>query len=142
MKKVSKVFIKIEGGEETYFLFSRKYKESNQESHGRLELLGGEIEAGESPQEGLIRELKEEDTSHTLRGKILRDDPQEIRISDEPHYIYEIAITWNDFSKLRHKQDESFGFELVPIGILSQDAFERDVTPKTKKILREYNPAR
>jgi len=139
-KRISKILLKAGN----YYVFS--YKNSSRPGlDGKLELIGGNIEANESPFEGLIRELKEEETTETLSQKASEIRPGSIKIyvNKQEHFIYFMSITQDEYKTLRHSPDESYGFKLIEDAvILDKDEFcknSKNFTLKTIKIFDELH---
>jgi len=139
-KRISKLLLKAG----SRFVFS--YKNSRRPGlDGRLELIGGNIEQYESPFEGLIRELQEEETSGILSNKAdeLRPASVQISVNKQEHFIYFMSILEEEFKSLRHSPEESYGFALIDEAvILDNDEFCRNskkFTLKTTKIFDELH---
>jgi ribosomal protein S18 acetylase RimI-like enzyme len=138
-KRVSKAFVLV--GD--HYLFSEKREPQSPEKDHRLELLGGTIGSGETPFQGLLRELQEEERSGTLleKASTLNPSPREIAIGIEPHFIYEMAVTDDEYKRMAHDAHESYGFHLVPkSAIMDEDELRTNTslfTPKTIAIFRE-----
>lgn len=117
-------------------LFSIKRSPFCPQKDQKLELVGGGIEMGETPMEGLIRELAEEESSGILAKKATLEVPQsrKVFVADEPHFIYDMAITQTDIDQLRMNDTESYGFQLLHKSELADDPVR--FTPKTLGIFR------
>jgi len=137
---ISKIFVGI--GES--YLFSEKIKLWSSNDH-LLELLGGHLENSETPFQGLIRELQEEDSSGILASKVnsLKPLPREIVINDEKHSIYKIEIKRGEFKSLKHNPSESYGFHLIEKSILDDNkSLKKNIskfTQKTRKIFTQLS---
>ena len=96
-------------------LLSRKRAEGRS-NHGKLEMLGGHIELGETPYGGLIRELREEENTGALADIVERLAPghRTMIVDEAPHHLFEIRIPADDCLELVHDPVESLGFERVP----------------------------
>ena len=118
-KRVAKVFLRLDD----HYVFSQKRAPWLPEDAAarQLELIGGTVVGGETPFEALIRELGEEETSGTLaeKARALRPAPQQIVVYGEPHYIYRMQITGDEFERLVHDSEESYGFDLVPEAVIA-----------------------
>ena len=141
-RRIAKLFLRVEN----MLVFSRKREPSAPQKDGRLELIGGAIETGENPFEGLLRELEEEETSGLLRRRAgqIRPVPRTFTVNGEPHYLYSIAITADEYQTLRHSPSESYGFERLPKSFparaLSRPELLSRFTPKTRAILALAGP--
>jgi N-acetylglutamate synthase-like GNAT family acetyltransferase len=138
-KRVSKAFVLI--GD--HYLFSEKRAPQSPEKDHRLELIGGAMESGETPFQGLLRELQEEEPSGTLSKKAntLNSTPREIVVGIEPHFIYQMTITDDEYKRITHDAHESYGFHLVQKSVIMDiDKLKANIslfTPKTIAIFRE-----
>lgn len=138
MKRVSKIILL----KENYFIFSIKKAPKRSEKHKKLEFFGGQVEEGETPFEGLVRELTEEECSGVLARKAVEVAPehQEIEVSDYPHFIYTMTLTNDDLADLDPCPEESFGYRLIRKNIISKSSgmvTEKEFTPKTVSILKK-----
>ncbi len=133
---VAKVFVRIEYMGAENILLSRKRAKGTPKL-GRLELLGGGIDDGEEPLEGLIRELAEEEKTGGLARKVgwERPAPKFITIEGTPHYIFEVSISLEEYLDLQHNRKESLGLKVVPESVLSTSQFQSRLTPRMQKIL-------
>lgn len=118
-KRVAKVFLRLDD----HYVFSQKRAPWLPEDAAarRLELIGGTVVGDETPFEALVRELGEEETSETLAEKAhtLRPIPQLIIVYGEPHYIYRMTINSDEFERMVHDPEESYGFDLVPEAVIA-----------------------
>jgi hypothetical protein len=132
---VAKVVIHLEGFGSPCLLFSRK-KAKGTPKHGRLELLGGGTEGGD-PFAALLRELEEEEKSGVLaqRAAATHPAPRLISVQGDPHYIFEITLSLDDYVEVRHAKDESLGFKAVPAAALRDQRFHSRLTDRTQRIL-------
>jgi hypothetical protein len=112
-KRVAKIFLHLDD----HYVFSQKRAPWLPEDAAtrRLELIGGTIVGDETPFEALLRELQEEETSGMLaeKARTLRPTPQQIVVYGEPHYIYRMTISGDEFERMIHDPEESYGFDLV-----------------------------
>jgi len=135
-ERVAKIFVKVRIHGETYYLFSRKNAPGHKK-HDHLELLGGKIKETEDVLDGAIRELREEETTHSLR--LSRENlKHEVKIDKEKHYIYEISIPGEEYLKLKRNCKESLSFETVPESRLHKKKFQTELTKMARKILRRW----
>ena len=107
-KRVSKIFVSVD----RYYAFSEKRAPQSPWKDHRLELIGGTLNSNETPFQGLDRELREEELSGTLSEKVqlVKPVPKEMLVNDKPHFIYATTITDDEYGKLIHYPDESYGF--------------------------------
>ena len=135
---VAKVFVRTDDG----YLMVRK-RAPGTEKDNRLEHLGGHIEEGESPLEGMLRELREEETTGLLASEMQRQHPSPLRFpleGAEDQLIFELRIDSALARRLRADEAESYGLETVSAETLENDGKLRDfrdqLTPKTLAIYR------
>jgi 8-oxo-dGTP pyrophosphatase MutT (NUDIX family) len=122
-------------------LFSIKRAPGKPHKDRKLELLGGHMEAGESPSEGLIRELREEEETGLLAEKALRLLPayEEIIVENSRHFIFRMPLEPEDLGRIRPSPSESFGYRLIP---RTQPVTDPVLfTPKTVGIFAALTPA-
>ncbi len=133
---VAKLIVRIENTGTPTVLLSRK-RAKGTPKHGRLELLGGGIDDGEDPLEGLMRELAEEEKTGGLARKVGWEQPAPklMTIEGTPHYIFEVSISLEEYLELQHNRKESLGLKVVPESVLSNSQFQSRLTPKMQKIL-------
>ncbi len=135
MREVSKIIIRIDGFAEPTQLLSVK-KAKGTPKHKKLEMLGGATD-GQSAFEGLVRELEEEEKTGRL-AEIVREqnpEPRAFAIGNEPHFLYEVTITFDDYVTLRAAKSESFGFRAVPEAKFKDPVFQSRITRKTLTLL-------
>lgn len=102
---------------------------------GHLEFLGGQLEDGEPPHEGLLRELQEEE----LTGELARLAGRRARplgnflAEGSSHLLFHLRISFAEYYRLQWDEEESHGFMLVPKPFL--DANRAALTPKTRTLL-------
>jgi ADP-ribose pyrophosphatase YjhB (NUDIX family) len=108
--------------------------------HNQLEMLGGHLEAGESPVEGLVRELSEEERTGAL-SRIAKTGGVafETRFVDRAlHHLFELEITEEQYASIEASFGESLGFELVTLSDLASGRIDEQLTPRTRDILRVF----
>ncbi|MBT5304400.1 MAG: hypothetical protein HOI47_09600 [Candidatus Scalindua sp.] len=138
--EISKIFVEVR----KYCLFSEKRKPESSDDH-LLELLGGRLEHSETPFQGLMRELQEEDLSEILANKVKPLDlqPKEILVNHEKHSIYKVNITQDEYNNLRHNPNESYGFQLIEKSVVDDKKTLGNsihkFTNKTGKIFIQLN---
>jgi hypothetical protein len=139
--RVAKVIVAIRIGSKLHLLFSRKRVFNRPESHDRLELLGGHLD-NDDPLQGAIRELREEELSGLLGGK-LQDKHliERIMVDGIEHHIYSMEISCEEHKQLRHNARESLGFELIAFSEMWNTATLSRLTEKTLKILAAFMDA-
>jgi 8-oxo-dGTP pyrophosphatase MutT (NUDIX family) len=132
MQSVAKVFI-LQGER---YLFSLKRAPGKPQKDGKLELLGGKIENGETRIQGLLRELREEEKTGVLARKAasLGLKPRFIRLKGQDNFVYRMEITPDELDEVEMDGEESYGYEMLSDGDIADDP-ER-FTPKTLKIFR------
>lgn len=131
--KVARIRVAVMRDGERWTLMSRKrVRDPEDPRNQRLEFLGGRVDTSDpSIFEGLLRELREEETSHTLARLVehAAPSPQRIDVEGRPHYLYAIEISTADEQQLTHCEKESWGFELIRKRDL-------ELTAQTLKILQ------
>ena len=129
----------LDGGEELS-LMSRK-RADGKPKHGQLEMLGGHLEAGEGPLDGLIRELREEERTGTLAACAARQTPPFATktVDDAVHYLFELRLDDGDVRDLKPNPEESLGFELVPTADLVSVHWDQ-LTWRTQRLFEAFGP--
>lgn len=122
-----------------FALLSRK-NAPGKPKHNQLEMLGGHLDAAESPIEALLRELREEERTGELARSAEADKPGfDTRLVDRAaHHLFEMTISEEQYSSLEPDSQESLGFELVSEVDLSSGRIEEALTPRTREILRVF----
>jgi ADP-ribose pyrophosphatase YjhB (NUDIX family) len=140
---VAKIRILVAREGELWSLLSRKDAGGDPLRHDKLEMLGGHLEVGESPREGLLRELAEEEASGELARLACEGEPAfRSAVADgAPHHLFELRIEESEASLLRHDPAESLGFEWVRTALLDAGQLSERLTPRTREILRVFGPA-
>ena len=131
---VVKVFIRTG----SYYLMSRK-RAPGRTADGRLEHLGGHLEAGETALEAMIREAHEEERTGRLAVLIEQERPEARRVrvgrDSQLHFLFELTVEESEVDAFKADNKESYGFELVSAEQIDTDgglAEMRDIlTPKT-----------
>lgn len=136
-REVAKLIVRVTGFRGPALLLSRKRAKGNP-GHKLLEFLGGGVD-GESPLDGLVRELEEEEKTGFLarRVSVLAPNPRLITVDGVPHYMYEVSIGLDQYLDLQHDRKESFGFRLVPASMLRDEPVWSRLTERTQRILTE-----
>jgi ADP-ribose pyrophosphatase YjhB (NUDIX family) len=136
---VAKARIAIVRNGERFALLSRK-NAPGKPKHDKLEMLGGHLDAAESPVEALLRELREEERTGELALVAEADELAfETRMVDRAaHHLFELTITVQQYTSLEADPDESLGFELVAEKDLASGRIEPELTPRTRQILRAF----
>ena len=136
MDRVAKVRIRVSRAGKHHYLMSVKRAEGKRR-HGKLELLGGHVEEGEGPLDGLVRELAEEENSGTLseRVRVLAPKATNLHVAGAQHYVFDLEIDQDECEKLEPNPRESLGFELVAESKLRSRDFRSRLTSRTRKIL-------
>lgn len=137
MREISKIIL---FGDDSFF-FSIKRESCDSIKDGKLELLGGGIDKNETPLQGLIRELAEEEESALIANKValLQLTPVEIMVEGDRHFIYHMAIAGEELERIRMSTKESYGYRLIPRSMI-MDPLGVDhlvFTPRTVKIFDE-----
>lgn len=141
LKQVSKILLQV--GDK--YVFSKKREPWSSSKDHKLELIGGAIEYNETPFSGLIRELKEEEVSGILSEKAKRLNPIPIKlyVGNEPHFIYKITISNDEYNKMLHNVSESYGFDLIQKKVIEdKPTLKKNIsffTPKTIRIFHALN---
>ncbi|MBF0258935.1 MAG: NUDIX domain-containing protein [Desulfamplus sp.] len=134
---VSKIIILCE----QQYVFSIKKSPLKPFKNNRLELFGGNVDPGETPFEGLIRELEEEEMSGVLakKAKEFKLEPLKLfEVEGKTQCIYQMEITEREYLKLKAHPDESYGIRTLPQTIfeISENLDMDHFTPKTIKIFQ------
>ena len=135
MRKVVKVFVRSGN----FFVFAEKRAYSAAKNH-RLELVGGGMNAGETPFEAMLREAKEEEPSGIIAAALraAAPEPDRVLVHGDVHYIYNVRITLLQRRRLRHDPVESHGFRAVRVGVIRSrgrlSAILPSFTPRTVAI--------
>ncbi len=120
------------------YLMSIK-RDPGSENEGKLEFLGGRMEDDELPDEGLLRELSEEEATGNLvalaRDKI--DTHLRLQIGDTQHFIFAFHISLPEYQSLEYDPVESFGYKLIDAAQLV--SCEATYTRKTNQIISALN---
>lgn len=97
MSKISKIIL----FQDDSFLFVVKRAPHKPIKDGKLELLGGTVDRGETPLQGLVRELVEEEGSSLVANKaaVLQLTPVNIAVEGDNHYIRHMAVTGKELEK-------------------------------------------
>jgi 8-oxo-dGTP pyrophosphatase MutT (NUDIX family) len=135
--QVTKVrIVVVDQDGEHWALLSIK-KAEGKSKHGKLEMLGGRMDQDESPLEALIRELGEEEQTGFLSEGVrtLEPEPLIIHAGGALHHLFELKISEQEFTGLRHDPKESLGFELVRISELEAGEHWDRITWRTQRIL-------
>ena len=157
-KWVSKLIIHDSQGQA---LMMRKRAPDHPEKDGKLELIGGQVDSGETFLEALLRELDEEEESGAIRDLVfarLKNTPSSLRVQavkvkgSEPHFVFCIELDEPMLSFLRKnplmpEQCESYGIKIIPSPFVTKGDATRSLsahtplTPKTEKILLVLEPS-
>lgn len=131
--QVAKALVSVE--RKKFLLFSRK-RAPGTDKHGRLELLGGHMDGGESPLEALVRELAEEEATGTLATRVRKSKPSStaIPLSDAVYHVFRIGISLDDYLTLEPGHGESLGFHLVPLSLMTKRRLRSHFTDKTVEL--------
>jgi len=132
MKIVSKIMLICDDK----LLFSIKRSPGKPEKHDKLELIGGGIKKDETPFQGLIRELYEEESTGILARKASKQipDARRIMVKDKPAYIFKMTIDKNDIKQIQMDPKESLGYRVIHKSEVINDP--KRFTPKTIRIFR------
>ncbi|WP_080802710.1 NUDIX hydrolase [Desulfamplus magnetovallimortis] len=137
IKYVSKIIIICK----KQYVFSIKKSPLRPFKDKRLEFFGGNVDQGETPFEGLIRELQEEEMTGILaeKAKALKPEPlKSFEVDGKIQCIYQMEITTDEYPKLKAHPDESYGIRSLPQKIfeLPRTIDLELFTPKTIKIFQ------
>ncbi len=142
MRKISKIIL----FQDDSFFFGIKKAPHEPMKDRKLELLGGGVDESETPLEGLIREVTEEEESALVANKVslLRLTPVKITVEGDCHFIYHMAITAKDLERIRMSAEESYGYRLIPRAtIMAAQPMDYSVfTRRTVKIFTELKRLR
>ncbi len=140
MNGVAKVFVSAG----PFYVMSRK-RAPGKKKDNKLELIGGNMELGETSLQALIREAEEEETSGLLASVLKRIHPKSQRIEvggrgGEEHYIFRITVPEIEARRFSANSVESYGLQFVPAEAIDTDKglqqLRDSLTPKTLVILR------
>jgi len=136
MSKISKIILFRDDS----FFFSIKKAPHEPIKDGKLELPGGHVDEAETPLQGMIRELAEEEESGLIADKValLRLTPLEIMVEGDPHFIYHMAFTGKEMERIRMSTKESYGYRLIPRSTIA-DPQRMDYSVFTRKTLKIFN---
>lgn len=133
LNAVAKVFVRVERGGETLYLFSRK-NDASSRKRDRLELLGGNVD-GATPLEGAIRELREEEGSGLLASRLAAQHLMAaVSVEGQPHHIFMLPVSNDECARLTPDVRESLGFEWISESALRSGKTKRRFTRKTEAI--------
>jgi 8-oxo-dGTP pyrophosphatase MutT (NUDIX family) len=135
-REVTKAVVTVQTNVGLRVLMSIK-RDRGRRTDGKLEFLGGRLDEGENPKDGLLRELSEEESTGMLArvAGVRAGRRHLIVVSDVLHYVYVIHLVSPEHRQLVPHPDESLGFRLVSERTLT--ANPRDLTSKTRKIFKE-----
>lgn len=125
------------------YVFSIKKSPQSPHKDRRMELFGGNADPGETPFQGLIRELQEEEESGILAKKAasLKLKPVKTFMIDEKmQCIYAMVLDEREMKVLRAHPDESYGIKTITKQFFDIEMTPIDLdgfTPKTVKIFHE-----
>ncbi len=137
MSNISKIIL----SQDDSILFAIKRAPHDLSKDGKLELPGGGLDKGETPLQGLIRELAEEEESGLVADKVslLQLTPIKIMIEADGHFVYHMAVTEEELAKIQMNTTEHYGYRLIPRStIISSQGMDPLVfTRRTVKIFYE-----
>lgn len=137
MSKKAKIILSVDDS----FLFGIKRTPNDPGRDGKLELLGGGLDKGETPLEALIREVAEEEPSSIVADKIahLEPTPMKITVDDDRQFIFHMAITKEELDGITLNTKEHYGYRLMErSAVVSAPKLDLSVfTRKTVKIFAE-----
>lgn len=124
------------------YVFSIKKSPDHPEKDGKLEMFGGNVEADETPFEGLVRELEEEEETGTLAGKVKNTQPalyKQFPVDGKMQCIFQMEVSEYVFNLLRAHPDESYGIRTVKKKLFATpDQLNLEqFTPKTQEIFKQ-----
>ncbi|MHC4956408.1 MAG: NUDIX domain-containing protein [Planctomycetota bacterium] len=136
---VAKAWIRVDRDGVPSVLMSVKYAPGKSKD-GKLEFLGGHLEEGDSPFEGMVRELIEEETTKRLAELVTDQRPTHVtkEAGRATHHLFEFDVNEAEVPKLQHSPNESRGFVLVPADKLDTGALDEKLTKRTKQILKAF----
>lgn len=140
MRKIAKIILFLDDA----ILFAVKRAPSESAKDGKLELPGGGVDKRETPLQGLIRELAEEEESQVVARKAaeLRLQPVEFTIEKDRHYIYHMPIAPHELEKIRMKSEETYGYELVSRPKIMDPSYMSDQMIFTRRTTKIFHTLR
>lgn len=136
----AKAVILVNDGQQATYLLSIK-RDPGSPNEGKLEFPGGRFETAEAPRQALLRELAEEEQSGSL-ARLAQTRANlffPMVVLDARYFLFPFHLSVEEFNRLTHHPQESFGFELVPQSRLSSD--RKSLTPKTNIVVDALQPA-
>ena len=123
------------------YVMSRK-RAPGRTADGRLEHLGGHMEAGESEIDAMVREAREEESTGLLAALLERVHPvpRKVKVGPDtqPHFIFDLTVDESEALSFVADSKESYGFELIPAERLDRDTVLAEMravlTPMTMAI--------
>lgn len=137
----AKAVVLVKDGQQATYLLSIK-RDPGSSNEGKLEFPGGRFEPNEAPRAALLRELFEEEQSGTFaqlagaRANLYFP----MIVLNARYFLFPFQLSADEFGRLSHHPEESFGFELVAPSMLLAD--RQVLTPKTSIIVDVLQPAR
>ena len=138
---VAKLRVVVVRNGERWCLMSRK-RSSWPPIDDKLEFIGGHLKEGQTPTEGLLDELSEEEATGLLaaRARDLAPSPTRHEVDGDPHHLFELTLEETEARALEAAPEESRGFEMVLEADLLSGALYQDLTPRTREILGLWQP--
>jgi ADP-ribose pyrophosphatase YjhB (NUDIX family) len=138
MRKIAKIILFLDDA----ILFAVKRAPSESLKDGKMELPGGGVDKRETPLQGLVRELAEEEESGVVAAKAagLRLQPIELTVEGDRHFIYHMPLARQELEKIRMKSEETYGYKLASRANILDLSYMNDelvFTRRTVKIFRK-----
>lgn len=140
MSRISKIILFVDD----VFIFGVKRVPRQPAKDRRLELLGGHVEKGETPLEGLIRELEEEESSALLANKAsaAQLSPVEIKVGGDRHFIFRMPIVDDELDRIALDSEEHYGYQPIPRAVVMDPELMKDGSVFSARTVKIFSKLR